>query len=487
MKNHLTSLSLFFLLFISCHNTERTANKLIPKEIKRNDTITISLDKLKSRGALYLRYSDDIGNEMHYLYDKNASKQVTQKIISKAPVIFHDDDVLGQGTMYVLLGGDSITIAEAPNDKLLKFSTKNSVRNNELNFFRAMNNNLENFNYFKLSKGVQLLDPLNQVFTEMFIFYKSTDYDFAAKYANTKYHDQLVFLNDYVKKYPVSAEMKNFFADLIYFHYAEYKFRVAFGIANSNKKLDSSIVKDITLFKQKINNPHFKCMPDFMTSLQYYFNYLTIINKQKNIPVNELIKQNFNGAAKDYLLFYTINRVINKQKYDPELLKSFYKDCGNPAYVAEINRIAGMLTPGKQTLLSDNAGSKKTFEDLIAQNKGKVLYIDFWASWCVPCIEQMPYSAKLHGELKNYPIRFLYFSMDNSFSSWQTVSKQLKHNNADNFLVANSFNSLLASSFKLTTIPRYIIINKAGTMVSAEGYEPSGKSTKDFLLKLAKE
>jgi thiol-disulfide isomerase/thioredoxin len=39
--------------------------------------------------------------------------------------------------------------------------------------------------------------------------------------------------------------------------------------------------------------------------------------------------------------------------------------------------------------------AEMSFQDILDKYKGKVVYIDFWASWCGPCKKQMPYSAKI--------------------------------------------------------------------------------------------
>ena len=46
--------------------------------------------------------------------------------------------------------------------------------------------------------------------------------------------------------------------------------------------------------------------------------------------------------------------------------------------------------------------------------KGKVVYVDVWAPWCGPCVEQIPYAKKLHSAFQEDKVIFLNVSVDHS-------------------------------------------------------------------------
>ena len=58
-------------------------------------------------------------------------------------------------------------------------------------------------------------------------------------------------------------------------------------------------------------------------------------------------------------------------------------------------------------LLLSSQGEKITFDYLIRQCKGKIVYVDFWASWCAPCLEEMNYSKRLRDNKKFNDIVFI--------------------------------------------------------------------------------
>lgn len=54
--------------------------------------------------------------------------------------------------------------------------------------------------------------------------------------------------------------------------------------------------------------------------------------------------------------------------------------------------------------------------DLKSKFKNKALVIDFWATWCVPCLSELPFSKKLHEENKDLPIEYVYICTNSSSS-----------------------------------------------------------------------
>ena len=58
-----------------------------------------------------------------------------------------------------------------------------------------------------------------------------------------------------------------------------------------------------------------------------------------------------------------------------------------------------------------NAGDSLLI-DIMKKYKGKVVYVDFWATWCPPCKSQMPHSLKLEHDLKDKDIKFVYICID---------------------------------------------------------------------------
>ena len=108
-------------------------------------------------------------------------------------------------------------------------------------------------------------------------------------------------------------------------------------------------------------------------------------------------------------------------------------------------------------LFKNEAGEAVNLADL----KGKVVFINFWATWCPPCIAEMPSINKLHQQFKdNKNVVFLMVDVDNNL---EKSIKFMKNKKFD----LNVFTpaSQIPPNYLGGSIPTTLIINKKGEMV----------------------
>jgi thiol-disulfide isomerase/thioredoxin len=103
--------------------------------------------------------------------------------------------------------------------------------------------------------------------------------------------------------------------------------------------------------------------------------------------------------------------------------------------------------------LTDINGKTVTQEEM----KNKIIFIDFWASWCGPCVAQFSHTKKLMEKYKNEDIIFLYISIDSDVDSWKEF---LKYNPMSG--IHGNDKTILPINFQVTGIPNSFIIGRNG-------------------------
>ena len=122
----------------------------------------------------------------------------------------------------------------------------------------------------------------------------------------------------------------------------------------------------------------------------------------------------------------------------------------------------------------DANGNEFTFEQL----KGKVIYIDVWATWCSPCIEGIPKMYALQEEYKdNSLIKFLFISVDKDLENWQKYISKLP---ADGLHI-NSYNTSLYQDYMMGGVPHYIIIDASGNIYQSKAPGPDSNEIRSLL------
>jgi thiol-disulfide isomerase/thioredoxin len=129
----------------------------------------------------------------------------------------------------------------------------------------------------------------------------------------------------------------------------------------------------------------------------------------------------------------------------------------------------------KTTGISAQSSGDKFFDNLVKPYKGKIVYIDFWAPWCGPCMGEMPHSQKLQEELAGKDVVFLFIGMGCTKQSWEGTIREKKMGGQHYFAADNEAN-LLATKFNISTIPRYLLVDQNGKVIDNDADRPSQKS-----------
>jgi thiol-disulfide isomerase/thioredoxin len=125
--------------------------------------------------------------------------------------------------------------------------------------------------------------------------------------------------------------------------------------------------------------------------------------------------------------------------------------------------------------------NEAAFNEVLKALKGTPVYIDFWASWCGPCIAQMPASKVLNRKYQG-KVAFIYLSIDASVDAWKNSMKLLELQDSvmrHHFRIGTRSDA--AVLFEIKSIPRYVLVDRNGNFVDLNAKAPSDPDLeKDF-------
>lgn len=168
----------------------------------------------------------------------------------------------------------------------------------------------------------------------------------------------------------------------------------------------------------------------------------------------------------EYYKWYTqisTNENNNKKiEEDYKKLKTLAKGSPSPKFVDYEN----------------NAGGTTSLSDL----KGKYVYIDVWATWCGPCIAEIPSLKKLEKEYHDKNITFVSISIDDKkdHEKWKKMIVDRDLGGVQLF-ADNNWQSQFIKDYMIKGIPRFIILDPEGNIVTPNAARPSDKKLIPFL------
>ena len=112
--------------------------------------------------------------------------------------------------------------------------------------------------------------------------------------------------------------------------------------------------------------------------------------------------------------------------------------------------------------------------------KGKMLFIDIWATYCPDCRKELPALETLQQTYKGKPITFVSISVDRDKEAWKTMVKEKKLGGI-HLYASPETKELFKELYDLRSIPRYMLIDEKGNIINANLPMPSDKNLKELI------
>lgn len=176
------------------------------------------------------------------------------------------------------------------------------------------------------------------------------------------------------------------------------------------------------------------------------------------------------GGGNEYAREFV--EAFNKINTDPEHL-AFVKSRPLPS---EGNSVApGSKAPDFE--MYDRDGKAVKLSDL----KGKLVYLDVWATWCGPCVGEIPYMEKLYEHYKNDPrVLLVSVSVDSKVDAWK---KKIGEDQPGwpQYIVDGALKDELCNEYMITGIPRFMMFDSEGKIITINAMRPSNDKLVPFI------
>src|SRR5690606_16258058 len=175
----------------------------------------------------------------------------------------------------------------------------------------------------------------------------------------------------------------------------------------------------------------------------YLFNNYFQYNETMELTKMEQIMQRFQGDAK----------------------ASQYYNALEANYNLKVALQPGNVAPDFTALRPDST------EFTLSSTRGKLVMIDFWASWCVPCRKSIPHWKEVYAEYASRGLEIVAVTNDSKWDAWK---KALEEENmpwiqvADDFPVKN-MPARIATQYMIPFLPTYVLLDEDGKIILHNG------------------
>lgn len=315
-------------------------------------------------------------------------------------------------------------------------------------------------------------------------------------------------LMDYLKELKVNLDEPSAYGTDVYKDFLHHYFMVVGKAVNEKAPSVTILNKDIATFiiqnhaelededkalakkiLDTINKPTGDEINTFINHVANRYANEYISNMPHNLPEFDYALTLKDPFLKDLYatraLYQQINGNIgfvkpNLSAYLKNVRSGFIKDDFLSYYQQEIDKINNSKLPAKAVLYGPKQlAANDPFKSVITKYKGKVIYVDVWATWCMPCLAEMGNSQKLRQNLAGKDVVFVYLCISSpDEKTWRSLIGT-KNIEGENYFLNYNQSQAILKSFKIKGIPYYLIVNKDGTIAKANAGRPADDETID--------
>ena len=201
------------------------------------------------------------------------------------------------------------------------------------------------------------------------------------------------------------------------------------------------------------------------TPARYYELVIAVIGewvkpeRNKSVLISEFMPQVLKDVGTSDMTSFisTLEKVTN----DKKLLESVKRYAAQYAHL-----YAGRIAPDAEFYDAEGKVSK------LSDYRGKVLYIDTWATWCGPCKREIPFLKTLEESYHGKNVQFISVSTDKDVTAWKTFIAKESMSGLQ-LHQSQEMEKTMSYLYAVNSIPRFVLIDEEGKIISVDAPRPS--------------
>ena len=199
----------------------------------------------------------------------------------------------------------------------------------------------------------------------------------------------------------------------------------------------------------------------------------------------EILKEQLRGEVRDVILTNFISDLLkNFDDLAEEYYEHYLADCASPEMLERTRPLYENYLKIKNEPLHNSVNIISTNQqnpmEVLSQFENNVVLMDYWASWCSPCIRGLPHTRKLAEHYMDKELVVLYIG--NMDQKNNLISAIKEHHLVGNHIILNHEESLAwRSVFDIKGIPTYIVMDRAGRVVHLDNPHQLNEGTYDLI------
>ena len=262
----------------------------------------------------------------------------------------------------------------------------------------------------------------------------------------------------------LSSTFKDFLEAEITYNWAYHMMLFGSVYKNKYQLTDEffSFLEDLPLQNDQISNYWYR---------QFLLAYVNYRQQKEDKNTNPYIKQYeiAEASLKDVAASFIKSEIIVKafraqnveeilpyyQQYSKSREYGVFEEKVVENYDKAIRYAVGSLAP--EFLLADANGVSHS----LSAYKGKVIYLNFWASWCHPCLRKLELIKGIQQEMEEKGVMFVNISVDKDKESWLRLVKEMDLKGVQ-LIAPKGIDDKVVHLYEVKVLPKYFIIDQSG-------------------------